>query len=928
MQGTVCRPPNCLGMEPLIASLAALACGLALGSAASADVGFGGAPTLGPRDTLRQALKPYDLVKLNVLGAAYCENLLDCRNNITSYSQLNYDAPWGDGYNLQFPDDSARFMECLAWEDQFSPVVRLELMRRLTKGMIAARVPGSFAESYFRHRSGGKTFLAFGDKQGKEGRFLLSMWGDELSGSLKVGFRIREGGAWRPMGDFAHKAEDDALTDAATARSDRYWHASPITVKRAYSAGAARVQGSARYWLSDEDKPVEYAFQSDAGDGVELTVGEPGCPLPLLGDYRMPTTIHLPDRAVSYRNDRDGDKAFVRPAFRYLILRKHGGSWGTTGYSPALLVMWEGTPERVEVIADKGYGEVRVQYAGRKGRIWLNPYYWLDDNDLEMIHRNAESFLKRGVLLQNGFPTQQMLNALPSGMASGAYLLTKYRDPMAVTARVNAARAVDRLFAAEDEGKTLVRSFFPVKAAAWMAKTATLMKDAALHAHYSRLVDRAVKRMCSPAMGYDGAAWPGGWDHFCSSKALWLAYDATGNPDYLAAYERAVAVYTIDEKGIYRRGVKMEAPGGFDTYSGSLALAVWGHSGKLDYVQKLIDLAVPNGWHQPERLVRDTWNDAGAGPWAQDDANPEYVGLSLKGAALPTAPKVMTAVGAFPGYDARGKVTPRNAPLLHNPYFLPGQAAGRAAKVTSAALLRSAVTRTAGRPLLVRLPLGDAAGAGVDLRIRGDGYRISVSPDGKQWLPRLDTYDPKPAPQSLDLSFLCGSREELVRLEGVTAPDDARLLASPGGTVAAAERRRFTARGGRLVYRIPVAGATTCRLELIVGNGYRVDVSADGRRWRTAASAQDADGGSGKLVADAGMIRMVDATPEAARSGVVYVRLRDAGAAGAFGGRTAFLQRLAVYGALRCRQAWLRVENVSARPGASFTVEGMALRRW
>jgi hypothetical protein len=499
---------------------------------------------------------------------------------------------------------------------------------------------------------------------------------------------------------------------------------------------------------------------------------------------------------------------------------------------------------------------------------------------------------------------------------------------MAITARASAARAVDRLFAAEDEGKTLVRSFFPVKAAAWMAKTAALMNDQPLRRHYAELVDRAVKRMCSPAMGYDGSAWPGGWDHFCSSKALWLAYDATGNSEYLAAYERAVAVYTIDEKGIYRRGVKMDAPGGFDTYSGSLALAVWGHSGKLDYVQKLIDLAVPNGWHQPERLVRDTWNDAGAGPWAQDDANPEYVGLSLKGAALPTTPKVVTPVGAFPSYNARGNVTPRNAPLLHNPYFLPGEAPRRAAKPTSATLLRSPVTRTAGRPLLVRLPLGDASGAGVDLRIRGDGYRVSVSADSKQWLQRLDTYDPKTSPQSLDLSFLCGSREELVRLQSVTAPNDARLLASPGGSVPTAERRRFAARGGSLVYRIPAAGATTCRLELIIGNGYRVDVSSDGKRWRAAASAQDADGGSGKLVADAGMIRMVDATPEAARGGVVYLRLRDAGVAGAFGGRTAFLQRLTVYGALRCRQAWLKVENTSSRAGASFTVEGMTLRRW
>jgi len=736
-------------------------------AAAVAEVGFGGAPPLGPRDTLRQTLRPYDLVKLNVLGATYCENLLDCRVNTTSYSQLNYDSPIGDGYNLQFPDDAARFLECLAWEDQFSPVVRLELARRLVKGLLAARVPGTFCESFFRHRSGGKTFLIFGDRQAPAGRLLLSMWGDELSGSLKVGFRLRRDDRWLGIEGFQHADPAGAVTDAGAARSDRYWHASPVTVRRSFTAEGAGVDFVGRYWLSDEDKPLEYAFAADVGEALQGVIGEPGCPLPLLGDYRLPTTVHLPDRKTTFRSDTDGDRVFAKPDFRYLILRKTGGAWGATGYSAALLVAWDGSPDRVEVIADKGYGEVRVEYAGYNGKVWLNPYYWLDDRDLESIHRGAEHFLAHGTLLQNGFPSQQLWNAIPAGLGAGAYLLTRYRDPAAVTAQVHAARVVDRLFAAEDEGKALVRAFFPVKAAAWMLKTAKELGDRDLEARYAGLLERAVQRMCSPGLGYDGTGWAGGWDHFNSTKALWLAWDASGDPACRDAFERAMTVYSIDPQGIYRNGKRLDAPGGFDTYSGSLPLAVWGLTGKLDWVKQLIGLQVPGGWHDPKRLVCDTWNDAGAGPWAQDDANPEFLGISLRGALLPTSPKHIIPVGAFASYDGTGTVTAANPGILRNPFFLAGAGelctvAGPSAwqppRVRTTEVMpgtrseRRQAVRLTGRvadsmrvctgtdePLVYRLDLGRATGAGLDLRLHGDGYRVAVSPDGQRWLERLDT---------------------------------------------------------------------------------------------------------------------------------------------------------------------------------------------
>ncbi len=915
--------------------------------------GFGGAPLLGAKDSLRQLLNPYDLVKLHVLGANYCENLLDVRLNVTSYTHLASDSTTGDAWHLHFHDDAARYLEGVAWEDQYSPVTRLELARRLVKGILAARLPGTYSDSAFRHRSGGKTFLIFGDS-GAPGRLTVSMWGDELSGSLKVGFRTRAaGGEWQPMSAFTHSDPPDAVTTPGEARSARHWNESPATVRRHFTSAQGDVGFTGRYWLSDEDKPLEYAFAAGADRQVQVVVGEPGCPLPLLGDYRLPTTIHLPDRATTYRSDKDGDRTFERPSFHYLVLRKTGGAWGATAYSAALLVMWEGQPERVEVIADKGYGEVRVTYAGPTGKVWLNPYYWLDDVDLDSVFRSADHFLAKGTLLQNGFPTQQLLNAIPVGLAAGACMLTRWHDPLAQTARLNAARAVDRLFAAEDEGKKLARSFFPARAAAWMAKAARAAGDVALEARCAGLLDRAMARMCSTESGYDGKAWGDGWTHFNCAKTCWLAYDATGKREYLDAFERALGVYTIDAQGIYRYGKKMDAPGGFETYSGSLPLGVWGNAGKLDWVRQLIDLDVPNGWNDPKRPVKETWNDAGAGPWAQDDANPEYVGICLRGAKLPTTPKTLVPVGAFPSFDDAGRVTPRNPGILHSPTFLPGvgsvkvvKGPGRGPIVRTQALVpgtdeeqahlvQAAGTLDDGRrsctasdgPLVYRFGLGSATGAALDLRIQGDGYRVEVSPDGKRWIPRLDTWDRQAADQSLDVSFLTGSREELVRLWTVQAPDDAPLVHSAGDSLVR-DGRRHAAPGGAFVYRFDLPLTVDGHLEVLAGNGYRIEISADGKTWQKGIAWNDPDGCPGVAGPDGTVVRLLDVTPLLKHSRRVYVRVADDAGATEFAGHTAYVQRLALYAAFRSRQAWVRLTEVSGAPAGSFTLERVALRTW
>ena len=518
-----------LGVMALCCQVAPAAEAGTTAAPSAAEAGFGGFPTLGPADDYRHLFKPYDLAKLNVLGANYCENLLDMRVNSVSYTHRGFDASASDAWHLQFPDDSARMVEALAWEDEYSPVVRLEFARRLVKGFITGRIPGTFADSFFRHRNGGKTFLMMADPKDKEGRVDLAIWGDNLDNTLKIGFRVQRKGVWTGMDAHTYQDEPGSPITAGLARSARWWNESPVVVSRHYAAADnATVDFTGRYGFSDEDLPLEYAYAAKGAERLQVVVGEPGKPIPFLGNPAVPTTLHLPDRKTKFFSDTGGDRTFEHPAFRYLILSKPCDAGMDLGYPKALLVIWEGAPERVEVLSDKGYGEVRVTYAGASGKVWLYPYYHLDSRDMEALFRSAEQFLDKGTLLQKGYPSQQYYNAIPAGLAAGAYLLTRYNDPAALTARVNAARLVDRLFAAEDEGQTIGRVFFMVKAAAWMAKTERELGRAAGVERYSALVDRAMAVLCSGKCpyGYDGSAWADGWHTFNSLKACWLAYDA------------------------------------------------------------------------------------------------------------------------------------------------------------------------------------------------------------------------------------------------------------------------------------------------------------------------------------------------------------------------------------------------------------------
>ena len=928
---------------------------LASACAPSQQAWFGGQPPLGAQDERRHLFKPYSAVELDYLGANYCENLLDKRLNITSYTHQGFDSNKLDAWHLQFPDDTSRLAEAFVLEDAYSGIARLGTVRRFELGMLGAHIPGTQGYHFFRHRSGGKSFLTFDHPSG-DGRVLLSTWGDDIQGLVTVGFRAQfpTGSAGIPAGwvdqkDFSHKDTPESAGNPALARSPEFWNESPYIFTRDFTRPDQSVKFTGRYGLSDEDLPLEYGYASATADKLAITLGEPDKHIPLLWEAKAPGIVDFGDRKTQWRSDKDGDQVIKAPACHYLVLRKNT-TWACPGYGSCLLVMWDGQPEAIEAVADNGYGQLRFVFSnngsGAKGRVWLYPFQWINEDDMEYVFRNAEHFLACGRLMHNGFPSQQMVNAIPSGLAAAAVLLTKYNDPLARTAQIEAVNAVDAMLEPEHKGRHFIRLFLEVKAAAWMVQLGKAMNDPAMVDKYTPWVKLTMDRLLSKGGDYNGRAWGDGWSHFNNMKTVWLAYEATGIEAYREAYERAMEVYTIDAKGVYRNGEALKAPGGFEVYAGALPMAVWGHWGLKDRVDQLINLNVPNGWHNPQVPVCDLWNDAGAGPWSQDDAQPDMLGFMLRGYNIPKSPKRLLPTGAFATFDESGAFEATWAPIIDNPGFLPGPREIRELKegepppapevktvdlvlgAPASRRLSSESDQTPSEVITQSIDVTGAHGAALDLRVNSGSYLVEVSPDGNHWIPRLDTWCDKPTTRSVDLSFLVGAQDELVRTLQFAPPDDVVCMQSESGSTIVREHCRAVAPDGNVVYRLVFPNIDQCHLEFMVGNNYRIDLSKDGSEWSEVLSPAQIPPAKDDNQKNAAWLRLVDATKHVGPQGETYIRLRNAGNAEAYGNQPAFLRRIAVYATYKTPTLHVRVKNAPHARTTELAMDWARLRAW
>jgi hypothetical protein len=226
-------------------------------------------------------------------------------------------------------------------------------------------------------------------------------------------------------------------------------------------------------------------------------------------------------------------------------------------------------------------------------------------------------------------------------------------------------------------------------------------------------------------------------------------------------------------------------------------------------------------------------------------------------------------------------------------------------------------------PLVYRFDTRGAIGAGVNLRIKG-GFRIEASPDGTRWFTRLDTWSQGVSDQSVDLSVLTGSHDELIKIIQFTG-SDSRYLQVRGQSTVEREHCRYVAPGGSFVYRLDLPDVVECHIELLMGNGYHVQCSSDGKTW---SDGLDADHPKVQQNADAGWLRMLDISPYLKRSRMLYLRFSDLGKPDAYGGRLAFLRRLTAYGVFNSGRVFVKLSDTTEGHGQPLSLDRLVFRTW
>ena len=900
--------------------------------------GYMGFPYIGDTDTLRQLNLPYDTLKQNSIGMNYMENLLDVRVNINSYSHLNYISPSGDAFNLGFPDDSSRFLEGLALEADFSPVSRLEMARRINKGIIATHIHGSEGYYNWKIKLVGKDTMISNSTY--DAYASMGSFGDSLEPIVSISFETDT-----PFSKYSYKDRvEEGGHPILGLRSADNWNKSPYNWERYYTFEDKVVSGTFTSFNAVERVPVEIKYDSDDYKSITTVIGKTGEKMPLFvwGDDN-PINIHLPDRKTVYKSDIKGSFTLKNPKFNYVIMTK-SPAWATRGYATGIMIFWEDGAEKVEFIAGKGYEQVKItQKSGKK--VFLEFYRWFNPDEMDYLFRNAEVFLETGEFIPTEYMAPWYLNASYTGLAAGAYMMTKWKDPYAETSLAHATRSIDRVMEELRNGKSFYRPYWAVRSTAWMIKTAKLLGNKRMEAKYTDDMEFAIEKM-NEFMKDQLKNWGITWDYWNTIRAYFMAYYATYDPIYKKMWDDSLVPITVDDKGIYAYGKALEDPGGIQTYFGSMAIGAFGAAGMLDECETYMHMNVPaykaNLWGDDQLrdlpTVSEMWSDAGSGPWAQDDANPEYVGYCLAGLNVPRETKYIIPVGYFSSYDINGNVVLKNEPLIDNQFFVygnddlitvTGDEIPERFKVSKSITQVNKVVSDSKAPLDFKFDVKNANnGLAFDFNITGNGYIIEVSPDGKQWFRKYDTKNDIPRPTSIDVSNFVGKADEYTKSVSIYGDNKDFIVSDTGSNTDG--KRRYIADGKEVIYLFDLSLMSRAFIEVFMGNNYKIELSSDNENWKKAVDSNYFVTGKGGEVG--GWQRLVS-FDEYISSGKVYMKIsnlsRDelANPELSFPG-TAYVQSLNLYSVYDVDTLYMRISNVWDTVSKEFNLRSIVKRSW
>ena len=555
------------------------------------------------------AEQPYDMVQLNALGGNFLSTLYNAELGINSFDtsmalQSRY-----------YVGDSARALIGLAYEEVYSPVVRLEYALGIYETIVDALVPTSESMCFLKY-----------DTRPKR--------------AVKNGNALR----WQNYQDVVEPFLDMYLLPGNVSESgvtlsyDKVYEDENLNgeVNVTSKHGAATVGGVLNWYSGDADKATTLALTSAGCDSYRVKLN--------FENYiSQGLTLVAADGEVVAKVSKS--ETALDTTYAYFIADRQ--NWDSNG----ILIVTDVLPTAVRMIPDASgakFASMVLEFDEGDDPTISAVCLTGMDVTLDFAYYVAENMVENFTYGTNGYDPSYICDHSLGGLAAGAYLMKKYDVKGWEDAVELAATALNDRYAAYTSRNYNINYMQSVMSGCHFM---VLMDEDA--ANFKKMAAAYADRLIA-GQAADGTYT---WLESRNPVATLIAYDVTGNEKYLTSARRWLEANTYTEDGVIYKGQLYSEP----SFEGAGDLILMNRFGYDD----------PLGVILP--IVGDGINDSGFSSY-NSDINPYFFGYSLADLMNVkydiSEKKTQIALGQFCMYDADGNLTVTDAPnvYVNNPF--------------------------------------------------------------------------------------------------------------------------------------------------------------------------------------------------------------------------------------------------------------------
>ena len=578
--------------------------------------------------------------------------------------------------DLCYPADTGRALVCYVEEALYTPIVRLDLVKRIFKAIYDSRYPDApslqFAWSVTKRQTTYIQPCKSVVKNYPESKLITRILPDTSAENVAlVGFRIKTNdvfsvsGGWYDESKYNYKDVKDNEYDSG--------NGSYSTVREYISDKLPAVTIIGKGWDGDRDMPLEINIISPDNSNRQnlqlvisnFTDANMGFSAPY--PCKLPETIQLPDKTeISSKQ-----WSVNNPAYQYIIIYTKDASNSGFEYQNAMLFVWESTVASVTVEwVDGKYKAVYIDYIGTgviTKKVWLARFQGVDPSvNMNHIHRIANNILMTGKIGMGIYmPYESSWMEEPvGGMPAAAYLLCKYDKEedqfggdYADTSRQIATKLMDDRIAMWNRGRKCSNAYEFVTGACYLSllyKLPGKYFDKKKSDYYKDWAETFAKHMIAKSMSGGRVM-----------QALWRVYELTNNSEYSDYYESLYSQYSISSKTGLGYNGGHQNPRDFYMYG--------------DFIGALGRRGLPEDRKDIQSLItyltdQHRWVDTGYMGWWWEVTveNETYFGRCAKGLNQEKLPKTIVSVSQFPKCVKKGNeyvVEFTTVPPIYNPNY-------------------------------------------------------------------------------------------------------------------------------------------------------------------------------------------------------------------------------------------------------------------